>query len=62
MSDPKCPICKKPASEAHKPFCSKRCAHLDLGRWLNEGYAIPAIEPPEDEEEPSVPPDKESYH
>jgi endogenous inhibitor of DNA gyrase (YacG/DUF329 family) len=37
----KCPVCSKPAVEAFKPFCSKRCADLDLGRWLKGGYAIP---------------------
>jgi endogenous inhibitor of DNA gyrase (YacG/DUF329 family) len=44
-----CPICKKPSVEAHKPFCSKRCAEVDLGRWLTEGYALPA--PPETDED-----------
>jgi endogenous inhibitor of DNA gyrase (YacG/DUF329 family) len=38
----KCPICKKPATPEHKPFCSKRCADIDLGRWLTESYALPA--------------------
>ncbi len=37
-----CPICKKPASHQYRPFCSRRCADVDLGRWLTEGYAIPA--------------------
>ena len=36
----KCPICKKPAGEAAKPFCSKRCADIDLGRWLKGSYSI----------------------
>ena len=36
-----CPICKKLSDEAAKPFCSKRCADIDLGRWLKGGYAIP---------------------
>ena len=26
------------------PFCSKRCADLDLGKWLNGTYAIPVVE------------------
>jgi endogenous inhibitor of DNA gyrase (YacG/DUF329 family) len=38
----KCPICKKPATAEHKPFCSKRCADIDLGRWLTESYTLPA--------------------
>jgi endogenous inhibitor of DNA gyrase (YacG/DUF329 family) len=47
----KCPICHKPASAEHKPFCSKRCADIDLGRWLTESYALPAKpEVTEDEE------------
>lgn len=43
-----CPICKKEADPKYRPFCSKRCADIDLGRWLNEDYAIPS---PEGEEE-----------
>lgn len=44
-----CPICNKPATPEHKPFCSRRCAEIDLGHWLNNSYALPA--PPEDEDE-----------
>jgi hypothetical protein len=36
-----CPICGKPAGEPFQPFCSRRCADIDLGRWLKGGYAIP---------------------
>lgn len=42
----KCPICAKPATENYKPFCSKRCADADLGKWLGEGYRIPTDELP----------------
>jgi len=42
-----CPICEKPATGAHLPFCSRRCADLDLGRWLKGDYRIPAVEPPD---------------
>ncbi len=35
------PVCRKPALKAHRPFCSKRCAEVDLGRWLKGGYAVP---------------------
>ena len=35
-----CAICGKPVVEAYKPFCSKRCANIDLGRWLKGSYAI----------------------
>jgi len=55
MSAPSCPICGKPAQDAYRPFCSKRCADVDLQRWLSDGYAIPAAEddgaPPEPEED-----------
>ena len=37
-----CPICGRPAVEAARPFCSSQCRHVDLGRWLTEGYAIQA--------------------
>ena len=37
-----CPICGKPAVEEFKPFCSKRCADVDLNRWLTGAYVIPA--------------------
>jgi hypothetical protein len=39
-----CPICGKPATEKMRPFCSKRCADVDLHRWLGGVYAIPAAE------------------
>jgi len=44
-----CAICGKPVDEVFKPFCSKRCADVDLGRWLKGSYAIPAREPGETE-------------
>jgi endogenous inhibitor of DNA gyrase (YacG/DUF329 family) len=43
----KCAVCGKPQDAAYRPFCSKRCADIDLGKWLNEGYAIPGGEAPE---------------
>lgn len=39
-----CPVCKASAVDAYRPFCSKRCADVDLHRWLSGGYAIPAVE------------------
>jgi len=42
LKQKKCPMCKKPMLEAFRPFCSKRCADLDLGGWLTESYRIPA--------------------
>lgn len=44
----KCPICKASPASAYKPFCSKRCADVDLHRWLAGGYAIPAVEADDD--------------
>ena len=51
----KCPICKKDAVEAYRPFCSKRCADVDLARWLSGSYAIPDDED-EDGGDTTVPP------
>jgi endogenous inhibitor of DNA gyrase (YacG/DUF329 family) len=39
-----CPMCEKPSDRTFYPFCSKRCADLDLGKWLNGSYAIPVVE------------------
>ncbi|WP_457091071.1 DNA gyrase inhibitor YacG [Microvirga sp. P5_D2] len=50
-SSGKCPICGKPTKEEFKPFCSKRCADVDLNRWLSGNYAIPAVEGAEDRDE-----------
>ena len=36
-----CPICAKPRSETHTPFCSTRCRDRDLAQWFNEGYSVP---------------------
>jgi endogenous inhibitor of DNA gyrase (YacG/DUF329 family) len=36
----RCPICRKPASPDARPFCSSRCADIDLGRWLTEQYTV----------------------
>ncbi|TXN22687.1 DNA gyrase inhibitor YacG [Methylobacterium sp. WL9] len=52
-----CPICRKPAQEAFAPFCSQRCADVDLGRWLGDRYIIPG---PEDE--PEEGPDADGSH
>jgi len=37
---PRCPICRKPAVAAFRPFCSKRCADVDLNRWFSGGYVV----------------------
>ncbi|CAH2599693.1 DNA gyrase inhibitor YacG [Rhodovastum atsumiense] len=48
-----CPLCGKPAQPKFRPFCSARCADIDLGRWFNESYRIPAQEPSEERDESS---------
>ena len=40
----RCPTCGKPALQRFRPFCSKRCADIDLNRWLSGSYAVPVIE------------------
>src|SRR5262245_27685529 len=37
----RCPICKKPSVQKFRPFCSARCAEIDLGRWIGGNYRIP---------------------
>lgn len=45
-----CPICAKPVSASYRPFCSRRCADVDLARWLNGSYAVPSDDPEDLEE------------
>lgn len=40
-----CPVCKKPTDPAARPFCSKRCADVDLSRWLGGAYRTPSTDP-----------------
>ena len=50
-----CPICGRPSQPSERPFCSKRCAMIDLNRWLGGNYRIPTPDAPEPdgiEEEP----------
>ena len=58
MSAAKCPICKKPMVPEFRPFCSKRCADVDLQRWFTGRYAIPAKADDEDDAD-SRPPEDE---
>ncbi len=37
-----CPICHRVTDPKYRPFCSRRCADVDLGRWLTGAYAIPS--------------------
>lgn len=46
-----CPLCGRKAKRETYPFCSTRCADIDLNRWLSGGYAIPAAETGGDEED-----------
>jgi endogenous inhibitor of DNA gyrase (YacG/DUF329 family) len=48
----KCPVCGKPADPKYRPFCTKRCADIDLGRWLKEGYRVATDEAPGEEDSP----------
>lgn len=45
-----CPICKKSTLTDFRPFCSKRCADIDLGKWFSGSYAIPADDTEDAEE------------
>ena len=45
-----CPICQKDTDAKYRPFCSKRCADVDLGRWLNGTYSVPSSDPEDVEE------------
>ena len=40
-----CPICRKPTARGYRPFCSRRCADIDLGNWFTESYRVPSQEP-----------------
>lgn len=40
-----CPICSNESVDKFRPFCSKRCADVDLGRWMTGSYALPSQDP-----------------
>jgi uncharacterized protein len=54
MPDPQrrnaCPICGKPMTAEFRPFCSRRCADVDLNRWFSGVYAVPVTEDEEEDE------------
>jgi len=56
----KCPICKKESEEKYRPFCSKHCANVDLGRWFNGSYTVPA-DSSEDMDEAAAELEKEQH-
>jgi endogenous inhibitor of DNA gyrase (YacG/DUF329 family) len=48
-----CAVCGKSQVERFRPFCSRRCADIDLHRWLSGAYAVPSVEDDEGEVRPS---------
>ena len=40
-----CPICTKETVQKYRPFCSRRCADVDLAKWMNGTYAVPSQDP-----------------
>ena len=50
-----CPICSKMSVVKYRPFCSKRCSAVDLGRWLGEVYTVP-VSQVDNEDGEDVPP------
>ncbi|WP_299205120.1 DNA gyrase inhibitor YacG [uncultured Tateyamaria sp.] len=37
-----CPICSEDTAPEYRPFCSRRCADIDLARWMNGAYSVPS--------------------
>jgi len=56
-----CPICGRPRDHKMRPFCSKRCADLDLAKWLKGEYAIPGA-PAGEESAPTDPDEPSELH
>ena len=40
----RCPVCRKPTQARYRPFCSRRCADVDLAHWLRGDYTLPGID------------------
>ena len=55
-----CPICTEPSKQKFHPFCSARCADVDLHKWLGGQYRVPAAEQPDFEEVSALPSDSNS--
>jgi endogenous inhibitor of DNA gyrase (YacG/DUF329 family) len=51
---PPCPLCGKPATAPFRPFCCRRCADVDLGRWLTGEYRVPATATEPEEDDPDA--------
>ena len=45
-----CPICQRPTEKVYRPFCSRRCADVNLAKWMTGSYAIPSTDPQDVEE------------
>ena len=64
MTDPEkprlapCPTCGKMPVQQFRPFCSKRCADVDLNRWFSGAYVVPGKQE-EDEDGEAVPASKD---
>jgi uncharacterized protein len=54
-----CPICARKSVPEYRPFCSRRCADVDLGRWLTGSYTIPGPPLDADDDPPPRPDDKD---
>ena len=57
MTGRTCPICGRQTEQAFRPFCSRRCANIDLQRWLSGAYAIPSVEDESDDDGRPIPND-----
>lgn len=44
-----CPICQRKVDPDYRPFCSKRCADVDLAKWMSGSYAMPSTDPDDQE-------------
>ncbi|MGM0584134.1 MAG: DNA gyrase inhibitor YacG [Pseudomonadota bacterium] len=55
-----CPICRARTAPAYRPFCSRRCADVDLARWFNGSYAVPAAEEDAPDEDDYAPGEREA--
>ena len=51
-----CPICNTDTAPKYRPFCSRRCADVDLARWMNGAYAVPVQDKEDLAPKPPEPP------
>ncbi|QHI96210.1 DNA gyrase inhibitor YacG [Aristophania vespae] len=54
-----CPICQQPTDQKFRPFCSQRCADIDLGRWFSGQYRVPSYREDDEENETILPQDED---